>query len=276
MGYLAAAAALPRIAQIGFSGRSRPFTLNPIEITAGWDGRGSPAKMQVLFFSLIVAGLLTYILSRAGFLSNLSQTVLLLLGISSIGAIASRATDIGQNRLDYDNWAWLVQRGWLTVDGLAGKRRPSWRDLLTSQGEFDVSRLQVMVFSAVVGAALLQIGLTDLATFSVPTELLTLLGLSQATYVLGKAVSVSDVKELNNAIRTLRTLEGKFVEKAGGTDDPAPVLPGVAKPPPENIESAKRRAEDEYKAYMSEEEKVRIMFEASLGVKLDKTTPRFI
>lgn len=269
IGYLAAAFALSRL-------QKKAYTLDPVVLTAGWDGRGSPAKLQLLFFTLIVTGLLTYILSRAGFLSDLSKTVLILIGISSVGAIAARSTDISKNRLDYDNWAWAVRRGWLPKEGFAGGRRPEWKDLLTVQGEFDVSRFQLVVFSVVVGIALLQIGLTDLSTFSVPDALLGLLGLSQVTYVFGKALGSTDITELNTGIQDLRTCEEAFVAKASAANDPAPVAPGIAAPPPGNFPSAKRRAEAEYSAYAEKEQNVRIMFETSLGVKLEKVEPRYI
>ena len=268
LSYLAAAFALSRVPQ-------RTFSLDPIVITAGWDGTGSPAKIQVLFFSLIVIGLLTYILCRAGLLSDLSVTILLLLGISSVGALAARATDIDKHRLGYENWAWLVRKGWLPIEGFAGLRRPRWGDLFTVQGEFDVSRFQVIIFSLVVGLALLQIGLTDLATFSVPEALLGLIGLSQVTYVFGKVVGKDDVKELDRAITDLRTLENAFVLKAGTTDDPAPLAFGAAPPPPGDIASAIRRAKGQYDAYVLKEQDVRTMFEASLGIKLGQMLPRW-
>lgn len=269
IGYIAAASALSRI-------QNRGPTLNPVVLTAGWDGRGSPAKMQLLFFTLIVTGLLTYILSRAGFLSDLSKTVLILMGISSVGAIAARSTDVSKNRLDYDNWAWAVRKGWLPKEGFAGGRRPEWKDLLTIQGEFDVSRFQLVVFSVVVGIALLQIGLTDLSTFSVPDALLGLLGLSQVTYVFGKALGSTDITDLNTGIKALRTCEEAFVAKAGVTDDPTPMAPGIADPPPGNLLSAQRRTKLEYSAYAEKEQNVRIMFETSLGLKLQKVEPRYI
>lgn len=232
--------------------------------------------MQLLFFTLIVTGLLTYILSRAGFLSDLSKTVLILIGISSVGAIAARSTNISKNRLDYDNWAWAVRKEWLPKEGFAGGRRPEWKDLLTVQGEFDVSRFQLVVFSVVVGIALLQIGLTDLSTFAVPDALLGLLGLSQITYVFGKALGSTEITELNTAIGTLRTCEDAFVKQAGAAVDPAPVAPGIEAPPPGDLLSAQRRAKTEYSAYTEQEKNVRIMFETSLGVKLEKVEPRYI
>jgi len=276
--YLAAVLALS--VRLKAQGRVRDGSwrsaFNPIVLTAGWDGRGSPAKLQMLFFTLIVAGLLTYILSRAGLLSDLSLSVLALLGISSIGALVSRATDVARNRLDYDNWAWLIRKGWLTTNGLAGKHSPCWADLLAIRGEFDIPRFQVVAFSMVVGAALLHIGLTDLSSFIVPPALLGLLGLSQATYVAGKIAGPNDIDELDKAIHALRGCEEAFVLKAGISDDPDPQLPGVRVPPPMNLQSAARRAQAEYNAYLLKEIDVRTMFDASLDIKLGVTGPRFL
>ena len=50
--------------------------LDPVMLTAGTDGRGSLAKLQILFFSMIVFGLLTFIVARTGVLSDISGTIL--------------------------------------------------------------------------------------------------------------------------------------------------------------------------------------------------------
>ena len=71
--------------------------LDPVVLTAGSNGKGNLAKLQILFFSMIVAGLVGYIVSRTGILSDLSSTILLLLGIG-VGSAAAKATDVSRNR----------------------------------------------------------------------------------------------------------------------------------------------------------------------------------
>jgi hypothetical protein len=65
--------------------------LDPIRMTAGMDGKASLGKLQILFFSLIVFGLIMYILFRTGLLTDISSTIRSLLGIAGVGATAAKA-----------------------------------------------------------------------------------------------------------------------------------------------------------------------------------------
>ena len=153
--------------------------LDPVVLPAGATGKGNLAKLQILFFSVIVVGLVAYIFSRTGILSELSGTILVLLGIAGVGSAAAKGTDVSRNRLDFDNWVWFVRRGWLPKGGLAEVNNARWRDIVSTNDEFDVYHFQNLIFSIVVGGALVFIGLRDLATFSIPETLLGILGLSQ-------------------------------------------------------------------------------------------------
>src|SRR5260370_7701902 len=72
---------------------------DPVYLTAGSDGKGSLSKLQILFFSLIVFGLLSYILARTGALSDLSSSILYLLGIAGVGSALAKRTAEQKNRL---------------------------------------------------------------------------------------------------------------------------------------------------------------------------------
>src|SRR5262249_46800543 len=150
-------------------------------------------------FSVIVVGLVAYIFSRTGILSELSGTILVLLGIAGVGSAAAKGTDVSRNRLDFDNWVWFIRKGWLPKGGLAEVNNARWRDIVTTNGEFDVYHFQNLIFSIVVGGALVFIGLRDLATFSIPETLLGILGLSQVVYLGGKLVAPPSCSELNAA-----------------------------------------------------------------------------
>ena len=242
--------------------------LDPVLLTAGSNGKGDLAKLQILFFSMIVAGLVGYIVSRTGILSNLSSTVLLLLGIAGIGSAAAKATDVSRSRLDFDNWAWFIRKGWLPEGGLAAVNDARWRDLVTTDGEFDVYHFQNLIFSLVVGGALLVVGLRDLATFSIPDTLLGVLGLSQVVYVGGKLVAPPTFAELNTATTALRQLEKDFVATATSTPDPS--LPDPREPP-DDLDAAIRRAgRAKYDAYMDRAKSVRIIFQAVTGQPVDE------
>ena len=186
---------------------------DPVYLTAGSDGKGSLSKLQILFFSLIVFGLLSYILARTGALSDLSSSILYLLGIAGVGSAVAKGTDEQKNRLSLDNRAWLVGKTWLPEAGWAAVNTANWHDIITNDGgEFDVYRYQSCIFSLTVGGALLVTGVNELASFAIPQTLLGILGLSQAVYIGGKAVSTSAVAELNDAITSVRAAEKSYAD----------------------------------------------------------------
>jgi hypothetical protein len=186
--------------------------LDPVCMTSGPDGKGSLARLQILFFTILIACILSFLLFRIGYLSDMSSTVLALLGISAVGAAASKATDGTQLRLEAENWAWLTSRYWLPENGLGPYTTPRWRDLVTSEDGFDVYHFQMLVFSLVVGVALLQAGCTDIASFKIPDTLLGVLGLSQAAYVGGKLVSPPAYGDLDKLLTEIRTMEDNYVK----------------------------------------------------------------
>jgi hypothetical protein len=235
--------------------------LDPVMLSSGPNGRGSISRLQILFFSTLLFALLLYILIRVGLLSDMSTTVLLLLGISGIGAAASKATDVGLNRLDFNNWAWMIDKGWLPPNGLASVTVASWRDIVTADDGFDVYHFQMLIFSLVVGVALLQVGFTDLSSFTIPGALLAVLGLSQAVYVGGKLVSSPGCADLNKSVTELRARETAFVEAAL-----RPVPPATAPlSPPRDLAEAVARAPKEHSAYIEQQALVKTMFKSVLG-----------
>jgi hypothetical protein len=112
--------------------------LDPVVLSSGPNGEGSISRLQILFFSFLVFFLLLYILLKVGQLSALSDTVLILMGISGIGAGLAKATELGKERLSFKNWAWLIDRKWLPENGLAASKVARWKDLVTSADGVDV------------------------------------------------------------------------------------------------------------------------------------------
>lgn len=237
--------------------------LDPVVLTAGSNGLGSATKLQVLFFSLLVFGVVSYIWLLTGHLTEMSNTVLLLMGISGIGATAAAGTELTKNRLDFENWSWLINRGWLPKGGVAEENIANWKDIVTTGGEFDATRFQMITFSLLVGGALLTAGseLMDLSSFDIPTTLLGILGLSQVVYVAGKLTAPPAISDLNNEILKLRKEEsdlrvslskvnfGSFMhETIPMLDDPDVQAASVA-----------------YADYLAEWETAKTMFESSLG-----------
>jgi hypothetical protein len=173
-------------------GLSFARSLDPLVITQDNLGYGSISRLQVLFFSLIVFGLLTYIALRTGVVGDVSADVLTLMGIASAGTAgaaivgnngpaATRDASAGgepqgQQALAPETRRFLAEKRLQPLDRVA-----QWRDLLVARGEIDIFRVQAVVFSIFVGGTLINSGLDQLAA-------LGLLGLSQASYVGGKLV----------------------------------------------------------------------------------------
>jgi hypothetical protein len=235
--------------------------LDPVVLTAGANGKGNLTNLQVLFFSVIVVGLVSYIVARTGILSDLSLTVLTLLGISGGSAALSKATDANRNRLDFENWAWFVRKGWLPPSGVGAINEANWKDILTTEGQFDVYHFQSLTFSLAVGGALMASGFTDLANFTIPDSLLGVLGLSQVVYIAGKMVSPPSMKELNDAATATRAAEREFTAAANRPD--ASDMPPA--PSADLVDAIRRAGPDKYAAYIDKAKNLKIMFHALLG-----------
>jgi len=201
--YIIGALSIPR------RGDGRCSRLNPLWMALDGSGRASLAQMQIIFFSVIVLYLVTYILLRTGILASLSQSVLLLLGIAGVGSLGGQLATNNTQRLSFDNWAWTRHKGW-TATGLHVDS-PQWRDLFTTNDEFDPYKFQMVSFSFVIGIALLMVGLNGLADFTIPQTLLGLIGLSQATYIGGKIVTPTNFGDLDAQLTELRKAQDDFL-----------------------------------------------------------------
>jgi len=229
---------------------------DPVYMTAGSDGKGSLSKLQILFFSLIVFGLLCYILARTGALSDLSSSILYLLGIAGIGSAMAKGTDEHKNRLSLENRAWLIRKGWLPPAGWAAVNKASWHDIITNDGgEFDVYRYQSCIFSLTVGGALLMNGVNELASFTIPQTMLGILGLSQAVYIGGKAVSTSAVAELDDAVTSARKAEKDLTQ-------PVPAVAGAAPSDAVSLLAAERAKAAKHAEYLQKAGDAKVLFES--------------
>jgi hypothetical protein len=198
-------------------------SLDPVQITANPYGRASLAKLQIFLFSMIVFGLLLFFQLRTSTLPALSTDIMLLMGISAVGATGGKITHVAKRRLRFDNWTWLRRKGWLPEKGEVAPRA-RWSELFLDGDtkEFDPYSFQMAVFSFVVAVALVRTSLSDFGSFKIPNELLALLGLSQVVFIGGKAVEKSAYNELDAKLDDVRAKE-EAVRVAARTvpNDPA-------------------------------------------------------
>lgn len=199
-------------------GLSFARSLDPLVIAQDHLGYGSISRLQVLFFSLIVFGLLSYIALRTGVVGAISGDILALMGIAAAGTAGAamvgntgpaatrgagrEEAPQGQEALSPETRRFLADTGLVPLDRVA-----QWRDLLVARGEIDIFRVQAVVFSVFVGGTLISSGLEQLAAYEIPETVLGLLGLSQASYVGGKLVfrrpgHIAEVDEAAGAART--------------------------------------------------------------------------
>jgi hypothetical protein len=232
---------------------------NPIRITAGPDNRGSLSAFQVFFFTMIVFSMLVVVLLRTGVLSDLSTTILELLGISGIGAAAAKGTDNSKSSLDPGNLTWLYNKGWYDSPSVVAQTEPSFYDLISSDGSFDVYRFQSFVFTVAVGVALLIGGIAQLASFTIPQNILGILGLSQIVYIAGKLVTANDATRLNAAVTELRNAEAEFRKAA--------LTPGA---PTVDMQAAINRAPTAYADYLEKATGAAKLFKQIIGKTPDQ------
>ncbi|WP_439595306.1 hypothetical protein [Falsiroseomonas sp.] len=181
------------------------YALRPTVIAQDSFGYCSLSRFQVLLFTLVLAGVYAYVMGRTGELPELSQSVLTLLGVTLTGSTLARLTE--GSVMQTPNRLWLLGTGVLDPT----PRLPRWTDLVESDGEIDVTRVQALLFSLFAAVALVVSGTGDLENFTLPDQLVTLIGISQAVYVAGRALPRDSAKRLNEEIASIRSAESRVL-----------------------------------------------------------------
>jgi hypothetical protein len=175
--------------------------LHPAVVTAGEFGEASISSLQLLWFTLIVLFIAFKGLIAGWLLSPLSADVLSLLGFPAASKIVSVVISNSRLRLSLDNWNWLINNQFLRKSNTIDPRETAgWKDLILMDGVFDPVRFQLIVFSFLVGFAMLRGGSLnfDIGQWS------TLLAGSNFVYLGGKAVSPTSIKDLDVLLNDIR------------------------------------------------------------------------
>jgi hypothetical protein len=201
---------------LGVVGTSRGaalgYALRPTVIAQDSFGVCSLSRFQVLLFTVVISGVYAYVMARTGKLLEVSNTVLTLLGITLTGSTLVRVA--GGSSIETANRLWLLSTG--VVD--PSPRLPRWLDLVSSDGEIDVTRVQALVFSLFAASALVVNGTVDLANFSIPEQINYLIGISQAVYVAGRALPNDSARRLNEEVRALQEAERRVLADPADAD----------------------------------------------------------
>lgn len=269
LGYAAATAVLIGAYLLAAWARSRNgngWSWNILVITQGAHARASISKLQLFFFTLIVLWVVVADLVWTGRLIGLSSDILILLGIGAAGTAGGKVTAIAKKQLSFENRAWLMRKGWIkeSIEREPSDRKPEFGDLLCSGNEFDISKFQLLVFSLVIGAALVYFtaygaDVQSLSDFEIPGEYLGLIGLSQVVYVGGKAVGTNTKADLDKKLNEVRKLETAFIsaaDKAWAQDGSQEKL---------TLDTARSAAPEAYRAYRLRAEEAATMVGECIG-----------
>lgn len=269
IGYAAATAAVIVAYAIAAWARSKNgngWSGNILVITQGAHARASISKLQLFFFTLVVLWAVVADLFWTGRLIDLSSDILVLLGIGAAGTAGGKITAIAKKQLSFENRAWLMRKGWIkeSIEREPSDRKPEFGDLLRSGNEFDISKFQLLVFSLVIGVALIYFtgfgpDAKSLSNFEIPAGYLGLIGLSQVVYVGGKAVGTNTKADLDKKLNEVRKLETAFITAADKT------WAQNASQKKLTLDTARAAAPEAYRAYRLRAEEAATMVGECIG-----------
>lgn len=185
---------------------------NPIFIAQDSLGYGSLARFQILLFTTTVGVVLFYIFIHSGELTTASNTILILLGIMVVGGTFARAAP------DWNGMSAETRRI-LFGEELIQKQlnKPRFSDLLESQGEVDVAKVQALMFTTIVAMSIVVKGYSGLNAFDLPDQFIYLLGISQVTYVFGKLIPTDVKKRIEQDFEQLRQSADRAIRESANT-----------------------------------------------------------
>jgi hypothetical protein len=138
--------------------------------------RASLSQFQIMLWTVIVGAATAYVIAISGNLIPLTSGTLVLLGISGVSALGAS----------------LAQQGAVATPapkGTGGK--PEWSDLVASDGEIDVTRVQMLFFTVLVAVYVSVHVIDNYEIPTIPDTFLTLMGISNGVYLANKFVAPS-------------------------------------------------------------------------------------
>ena len=160
----------------------------------------------------ILAGILFYLWLRTGLLADISNDLLILLGISAVGAGGAKFTATMKTDLDPKVKAFIIGHGWYNWKTVPAGQTATLRNLLLTGGRLDVYKFQMALFTLVVAAYVLSSGQNDLGVVKISDTMLYLIGISQGVYLGGKAIT-DRTSRIEDAVK-------KMIENEAQVADP--------------------------------------------------------
>ena len=168
-------AAAPR--RVGLSLQRRVNRATLYIISSGANGAASLSQFQLVLWLCVVGCCIIDVMALSGDLISVPDQMLGLLGISSAAMIGAKVMSEPP------------QAAAAAVVPAGAPREPAWRDLIEVDGQVDVTRLQMLVFTVVTA---LFVVMRTFASYEFPNldnSYLLLMGIANGSYLLGKVKS---------------------------------------------------------------------------------------
>ena len=157
-------------------GPQRKLPFNPIWFISGKYGSASLSLAQILIWTLLVFSASFYVLAVSGRLLDLTNEILILLGIAGGSSVIAKVTAISKDESGREIVAYQ-------------SRDPKWLDLFRTEGEPDLYKVQMALFTALAAVFVTGKIYYTLEFPVLPAGLLTLIGISNGVYLSAKATS---------------------------------------------------------------------------------------
>ncbi|MHB8905475.1 MAG: hypothetical protein ACYC4T_14000 [Melioribacteraceae bacterium] len=142
----------------------------------------SLSRSQILFWTVLVLVSFVFIWVSTGDINTITDSVLILIGISSATALGARAIDStnAANKSAIDAQDQTIKADATKYDTTSGSY---WKDLLGGNSDDGIHRLQIVVWTLVLGIIFVCSVWSDLTMPDFNGTLLTMMGISSGTYI---------------------------------------------------------------------------------------------
>jgi hypothetical protein len=133
--------------------------------------RASLSQFQIILWTLVIGASTAYVMAMSGNLIPLTSGTLVLLGISSVATLGS---------------ALAAGPAAATRPQATPKIKPEWSDLVSDDGQIDVTRMQMLFFTVLMAIYVVGHVIDTYQIPPIPESFLTLMGISNGVYLANK------------------------------------------------------------------------------------------
>ncbi len=162
---------------------------DPIWLARGVTGKASLSKFQIWLWTLLIFSSMVYVFVINGQLMQITEGILILMGITGGSSLGAKFTAVVRQ----DHGLTLLTS---EMEQPPTKPEPAWKDLISTGGEFDIFKFQMLLFTGLVALYVISSALTNLQFPEVPDSLMWLMGISNGVYLGGKVTGTSAFGEL--------------------------------------------------------------------------------